>query len=124
MIHIVCKEQERFSLFLKKRKGNNQDKNKERKKVKKKNEPDLRALNNVEADRKARLLIKKSQKNVLILTPNKDTRKRRGITLDPDLNRKTTIVREETKDIMTQSTKSTRTGISQDVIESLMKNEE
>ncbi len=124
MIHIVCKEQERFSLFLKKRKGNNQDKNKERKKVKKKNEPDLRALNNVEADRKARLLIKKSQKNVLILTPNKDTRKRRGIILDPDLNRKTTIVREETKDIMTQSTKSTRTGISQDVIESLMKNEE
>ena len=124
MIHIVCKEQERFSLFLKKRKGNNQDKNKERKKRKKKNEPGLRALNNVEADRKARLLIKKSQKNVLILTPNKDTRKRRGITLDPDLNRKTTIVREETKDIMTQSTKSTRTGISQDVIESLMKNEE
>ena len=114
----------KFSLFLKKRKGNNQDKNKERKRVKKKKESGLKALNNVEADKKVRLLMKKIQKNVPILIPSKDIRKRRGVILDHDLNRKTTIVRKETKDIMIQSTKSTRIGISQDVIGSLMKNEE
>ncbi len=124
MIHIDWKELERFNLSLKKRKENNQDKSKERKRVKKKKEWGLKVQNNVEADRKARSLIRKLQKSVLILVLNKDIRKRRGITQDPDRNRKTTIVREESKDIMIQSTRSTRIGISQGVMESLMKNEE
>lgn len=124
MIHIVCKEQERFNLFLKKRKGNSQDKNKEKKRVRKKKESDLKVLNNIEVDRKVKSLIKKFQKNVLVLAPNKDVRERGRIALDPDSIRKTTIVLKKNKEIVIQSTKTTRKGTSQDVIETLMKNEE
>lgn len=124
MIHIVCKEQERFNLFLKKRKGNSQDKNKEKKRVRKKKESDLKVLNNIEVDRKVKSLIKKFQKNVLVLAPNKDVRKRGRIALGPDSIKKTTIVLKKNKEIVIQSTKTTRKGTSQDVIETLMKNEE
>lgn len=124
MIHIVCKEQERFNLFLKKRKGNSQDKNKEKKRVRKKKGSGLKVLNNIEVDRKVKSLIKKFQKNVLVLAPNKDVRERGRIALDPDSIRKTTIVLKKNKEIVIQSTKTTRKGTSQDVIETLMKNEE
>lgn len=124
MIHIVCKEQERFNLFLKKRKGNSQDKNKEKKRVRKKKESGLKVLSNVKVDRKVKSLIKKFQKNVLVLAPNKDVRERGRIALDPDSIRKTTIVLKKNKEIVIQSTKTTRKGTSQDVIETLMKNEE
>lgn len=124
MIHIVCKEQERFNLFLKKRKGNSQDKNKEKKRVRKKKESGLKVLSNVKVDRKVKSLIKKFQKSVLVLAPNKDVRERGRIALDPDSIRKTTIVLKKNKEIVIQSTKTTRKGTSQDVIETLMKNEE
>lgn len=69
-------------------------------------------------------MIKKFQKSVLVLTPNKDVRERGRIALDPDSIRKTTIVLKKNKEIVIQSTKTTRKGTSQDVIETLMKNEE